>query len=90
MPKFEWLNKQGVKSDSGFVVQSTGRFTIEYSEGAKTLEVGVEAGFMGDKPVTSYSRSSFSKWSQDAKEQERVIANFRQALEFQGLVPIEH
>jgi hypothetical protein len=27
---FTYLNKQGVESDAGFVVQFTGRFTLEY------------------------------------------------------------
>lgn len=35
---FTWLNKQGVKSDQGFVVQSIDRFVIQYSEAMGTIE----------------------------------------------------
>jgi len=44
---FCWLNKQGVKGDKGFIVQSVGRFTIEYCERSKKISVHVEPGFSG-------------------------------------------
>src|SRR4051794_12498175 len=44
---FKWLNKQSVESDRGFVVQFTGRFSMEYREGSKTVTLAVEGGFSG-------------------------------------------
>lgn len=85
---FKWVNKQGVESDTGFVVQLTCRFTAEYRENGKVFEVDIESGFCGDKPAICFSRKQFSRWSNSESEQERIIANFEAALAFQGLVPI--
>jgi hypothetical protein len=90
MTNFSWLNKQGVESDSGFIVQRTGRFTEEYREGGRIIVIDVEGSFMGDKHVTNYSRASFAAWSKDPVEQQRVIDNYRSALIFQGSLPVEY
>lgn len=90
---FTYINKQGVKSEQGFIVQRTGRFTAEYIEGLKKIEIEVEGGLMGSNPCLNYSRSSFERWvggaALTAAEKERVVLNFRAALQFQGIVPIE-
>lgn len=88
MSDFRWLNKQGVESVSGFVVQFTGRFTAEYREGSRTLVVEVEDGVVGSQPAICYSRSAFNGWAASPAEQQRVADNFRAAMLFQGLVPI--
>ena len=44
MAEFEWVNKQGVRSNQGFVVQRTGRYSMEYREGPHTLVFGVDLG----------------------------------------------
>jgi len=90
---FKWINKQGVESDAGFVVQFTGRFTAEYREGSKRISIEVEDGFSGG-PAINYERASFRKWDSphgdlSAEEQERVLKNFKEALRFQGLTPCE-
>ena len=90
MTEFLWLNKQGVESDSGFVVQRTGRFTEEYREGGRVIVIEVEGGFMGDKHVTNFSRASFNSWSKDPVEQQRVIDNYRSALAFIGSLSVEY
>jgi hypothetical protein len=46
---FKWLNKQGVRSDKGFVVQCTGRFEVEYREEKRRISIYVEPGYLGDK-----------------------------------------
>jgi hypothetical protein len=84
---FTWLNKQGVRSNEGFEVQFTGRFTAEYREGAHYLVVDVEDG-AGN--LLSFSAKSFEKWANSSmrnspEEQTRMIRNFMAALEFQGL-----
>jgi hypothetical protein len=89
---FKWLNKQGVESDSGFVVQFTGRFTCEYRENGCLLEIEVEDGLMGDRPCVNIKRDVFSKWNgscleneSPAEQQVRLLRNFKDAMEFQGL-----
>jgi hypothetical protein len=89
---FTWLNKQGVQSDAGFVVQRTDRFTCEYREGGHRIEVEVESGLMGDRPCLSIRRDAFSKWSGTRhagetvdQQQARLMKNFKEAMEFQGI-----
>jgi hypothetical protein len=88
---FTWLNKQGVRSeDGGFVVQFTGRFKAEYREGAKRLVVPVEDAFVDGKPAIVITSAAFATWDDGwtrntPEQQERMIGNFRAALEFQGL-----
>ncbi|WP_298661329.1 hypothetical protein [uncultured Thiothrix sp.] len=89
MASFRWLNNQGVKSDSGFAVQRTGRFTAEYSESGHTIVISVEAGIRRGKHVLFYKRASFSAWCTDPMEQQRVIDNFRSAITFMGSTPNE-
>jgi hypothetical protein len=90
---FNWLNKQGVQSDAGFVVQCTGRFTYEYRECGRSLEIEVESGFSAGRPSVSIQKDAFAKWAPTRpfyetprEEQERLLKNFRDALAFQGLV----
>lgn len=89
---FKWLNKQGVESDTGFVVQFTGRFTCEYREGGHTLELEIESGLMGDTPCINIRRDAFAQWKgasigseTSSEQQKRLLRNFKDAMEFQGL-----
>ncbi len=87
---FTWLNKQGVKSSKGFVVQSVARFTIEYREGGKCISIDVESDYTpGMKPREKVKLSSFSKWDDDTPiskaRQEEILKNFTEAMEFQGI-----
>jgi hypothetical protein len=41
---FNWLNKQGVESSSGYMVQRMHRFYYHYIEGDHTMVVNVEPG----------------------------------------------
>jgi hypothetical protein len=85
---FTWINKQGVQSDHGFVVQFTGRFTCEYREGNDRLVIGVEDGFSYEKPCVIIRRSAFDYWKgkKTTPEQASVLLkNFKSAIEFQGL-----
>ena len=91
MQNFRWINKQGVESDLGFIVQFTGRFTAEYREGGRSFVVDVEdGGSSGDKSNILYSRSSLLRLIPSQNEQMRVEANFRAAMHFQGLVPVAY
>jgi hypothetical protein len=89
---FKWLNKQGVESDAGFVVQRTGRFTCDYTEDGLTLEIEVEGGQVGGQPCISILRNAFAKWpgkckngETEAEQQIRLLENFKEAMKFQGL-----
>lgn len=87
---FKWLNKQGVESSKGFVVQSVARFIIEYREGKKSISIEVESDYAPNKrPYEIVSKNSFLYWNDgsviDPKKQQEIIQNFRDAMEFQGI-----
>jgi hypothetical protein len=87
---FKWLTKKSVQSDQGFIVKFTGKFTAEYRENEKWIEVEVDNGVMGGTPCISIRSSAFARWSSDGQaiqveEQQRILKNFRDAMEFQGL-----
>ena len=89
---FTWLNKQRVQSDRGFVVQFTGRFTAEYREGNKVLTLHIEGGMHDGMACILLDPDAFCRWDHDspmtfisAEEEERMLENFKEALEFQGL-----
>ena len=87
---FTWLNKQGVQSDNGFIVQRTGRFTAEYRDRGKVVTLDVESGLLGDQPCIIVDPDAFQHWDGDTakispEEQARMFQNLREAVEFQGL-----
>jgi hypothetical protein len=88
---FTWLNKQGVRSSDGFEVQCTSRYTIEYREGMFRKVIDVEPIVVGGQSGVGISRGVFERWDNASvrnseAEQERLLRNFRAAMEFQGLV----
>lgn len=84
---FEWLNKQGVRSDKGFEFQRTGRFTAEYRENGQVTDLYVESGA---GVITIYEGSLEALWKnidnpfERKSERDRVIKNLKEAIEFQG------
>lgn len=87
---FTWINKQGVKSEKGFIVQSTGRFTIEYREDSKTISVHVERGFLsGDKLCVNIHLDGFKKWNDGSviqeEKQKQILQNFIDGMKFQDI-----
>lgn len=88
---FIFINKQGVQSDKGFIVQRTERFKAEYRENGKVITVYVEPGWMTDnRPCLAIQSTAFQSWDgEDARltvdEQLRMLKNFREALEFQNM-----
>lgn len=86
---FTWINKQGVQSDRGFVVQRTGRFSAEYREGEKVVTLDVESGLSSGVPCVIFDPNAFVRWDdgtpipQDQREQ--MFQNMKEAMEFQGL-----
>lgn len=55
---FTWLNKQGVKSDQGFVVQSIDRFVIQYSEAMGTIDLSSNSRTPCLRDILSLTRSN--------------------------------
>lgn len=87
---FKWLNKQGVESTDGFVVQFTGRFTAEYKENKNTITLDIEDGFKNGQPCIILRANAFNKWDSSKTpifehERSRIFNNFRDACSFQGL-----
>lgn len=87
---FTWLNKQGVRNSEGFEVQCTGRFTIEYREGRRIKVIDTEPVIIAGKPGVGIKASAFEHWDNSSvpnspAEQERLLKNFRAAMEFQGM-----
>jgi|GEM_PF-482938 len=88
---FTWLNKQGVKSDRGFIVQRTGRFTAEYRDKGKVITLDVEDGTtLNGEPCIIVGPDVFEHWDGEiarisADDQVQMFQNLREAEEFQGL-----
>lgn len=86
---FTWLNKQGVQSDRGFVVQFTGRFTAEYRDQSRIVSLDVESGLSEGKQCIILSPDAFDRWDDGtpipATQRSSLFQNIKDALEFQGL-----
>ena len=89
---FTWMNKQTVKSNAGFIVRFTGRFTCEYQEGPNRIEIAVEDGYADGRPCIIVSPDAFAHWrppgfahETPADEQARLMKNLADAFSFQGL-----
>jgi len=85
---FTWLNKQGVKSNKGFIVQGTDRFAAEYLENNKKITIDLENGQLSDgKYCEIIEADSFCKWDDGSyvseKKQIEILENFKAAMEFQ-------
>ncbi len=87
---FKWLNKQGVESDRGFIVQAISRFVIEYRQQSKKISVHVEMNNVTDGEVSIIvHKSSFMCWDDGShiaeNEQVQIIKNFKDAMNFQDI-----
>jgi len=85
---FKWINKQTVESDRGFVLQFIGRYRMEYREGHRKLTMHIEDGFSAGRPFVTVN-TPIESWdsgpSLSPADVERITANIKEALEFQGL-----
>jgi hypothetical protein len=86
---FTWLNKQGVRSDRGFEVQRTGRFSAEYKESGRVVKLYVESGICAGMPCIIVEPKAFERWDSgmliSAEQRAQMFQNLKEALEFQGL-----
>ena len=87
---FTWIGKQGARSSDGFEVQSVDRFSIEYREGGQIVTVPVDHGTIGATPCVIISAKAFEHWDNyrppnSQEKQAKMLANFKAAMEFQGM-----
>jgi len=86
---FTWLNKQGVQSDKGFIVQRVARFEVEYKEGHKKISIYVEPGYSAGKNCLIIQSDAFCKWDDGTpiseSKQKEILKNFKDAHEFKGM-----
>jgi hypothetical protein len=89
---FRWINKQGVESDEGFVVQVLDRFTAAYREGARAITVPVEFAQRNGRACVSVDPLAFARWDEDApgamislEEQQEILGKFKGAFLFQNI-----
>lgn len=84
--KFSWINKQGVKSDSGFVLQRTERFQYRYTEEEKNIKVSVEPGLVEEIYFGPENRwePPHEELLINPTELDRITDNLNAALEFMG------
>jgi hypothetical protein len=92
---FKWLNKQGVESDRGFVLQRADRDTYEYREGDRVLRLSGESMFSG-LGGASFGFSFDSTWRTarwqpphsaapiSDQDRELIIGNIKEAVAFKG------
>ena len=87
---FTYINKQGVKSDKGFIVQRVGRFAAEYREDSKKITIDLENGILPNGKFCEIVQSdTFLSWDDgmpiSTNKQAEIIRNFKAAMEFQEI-----
>lgn len=82
---FRFLNKQqGVESDKGFVVEFTGRFTLEYRHANFRMECDAETLTNG---IANVALPELPFGNLTEKRRSEIAQDIREALEFMGLNP---
>jgi hypothetical protein len=85
---FVWLNKQGVKSESGFILQRMTRYSYHYTEGNYILKINVEPGVKHEE-LSFGARVSWGKPFQHDLISDSDVGMIRQrvreALKFMGI-----
>jgi hypothetical protein len=86
---FTWLNKQGVQSDKGYIVQRVARFEVEYRESKKKISIYVEPGYSAGKNCLIIRSDAFYKWDDGTSisevKQKEILQNFKDANKFKGI-----
>ena len=87
--KFTWLNKQGVRSETGFELQRVDRFTMSYREVNRIITIGIDNGIVGQRPAVIMGPKSLEMWDSgvpiDAEKQREILRNIENALGFQDV-----
>ena len=84
---YTWLNKQGVKSDKGFIVQVISRFVIRYSEAQGEIDLSMELGMSCGKAMIYVYDDEFYKWNDGRRiseeKKQQILKDFIDAIKFQ-------
>ena len=94
--EFTWLNKQAVRHAAGYVVKSTGRFSMAYIESGRQISVGVEYGYINStQPCVEVGPGAFlhfdgATWLLPSDEQERIEKNFIAGCRFMGFEVVKY
>ena len=84
---FVWLNKQGVASDRGFVLQRVDRFAFEYRETNRTIRLEGESLVGGVLGAAKFGFVFYSSWREagvSEGDHERIAENIKAAMAFMG------
>ena len=82
---FRWLNKQGVESTDGFVLQRMDRYFYHYIEDDRVLKVIVEPGLLYEEIHVLSLQHWQPPFGEDMiadADQKRIRANISTALDF--------
>ena len=82
---FTWLNKQGVKSSTGYVLQSMHRFYYHYIEGDHAMQVNVEPGIEYEEIFWDWNAKWQSPHQSEEIPREKLVEiqrNISEALTF--------
>src|SRR4051812_2113576 len=89
---FTWLNKQGVRSDQGFVVQVIDRFTMSYQEAEQAMNIPMELGMSDGAPCVVIDPHALVRWDGSPpsvtiplEKQQEILNNLTEALKFQNV-----
>lgn len=86
---YTWLNKQGVRSDKGFVVQCMSRFVVRYSESQGAIDLSMELGKKGENIMIYVYDREFYRWNDGRKiseeKKQQILSNFIDAMKFQEI-----
>lgn len=90
---FVWLNKQGVTSDQGFVLQRVDRFAYEYREANRTMRLEGESIY-GGLGGAKFGFGFYPSWHDaswqppfenipvSGADRERIVENIKAAMAF--------
>jgi hypothetical protein len=91
--QFVWLNKQGVASDQGFVLQSVARYAFEYREANRTMRLEGES-IVGGLGTASFGFGFYPGWRNarwqppfsavpvSDDDRNRIVQNIKEAMAF--------
>lgn len=88
---FKWLDKQTVQHSSGYIVESTGRFTQTYSEHGKIMTINIDRGRLPNgKCCVEIGPGTFLQWDGEKTilptiEQDRIKQNFIAGMNFKEI-----
>jgi hypothetical protein len=93
--KFVWLNKTGVASDAGFVLQRVDRYAYEYREANRTMRLEGES-IVANLGNASFGFGFYPGWRDavwqppfshipiSGSDRARIVENVKEAMAFKG------